>query len=500
MNQIELFSVLKVAEFIGKEPDQTIVSSIENDHRLIKKDACFIAIKGINFDGHSVLQDAINRGAKILIVEEVPSNIDSKEVVLVKVDSTIRAQALLINHYLDQPSTKMKLVAVTGTNGKTTTSTLISQLLELLNHTTGLIGTIEYKIADKTIEAVNTTPDSLRLQNLFDQMVKADCSDAIIEASSHALQLGRLSYTDVDCAIFTNLTREHLDFHKTMENYAFAKSLLFSQLGQRFNTQGSKLSIINLDEEIADMLMQVTSSEIATYSRLDHRATVYSSDISETDQGMMFNLHYQGNKYAVEIPMLGEYNVSNYLAVFLCLTVYYGYSVQTVLDVTKKLEGVPGRMQLIDEGQDYKIIVDFAHTPDALENVLSSVSANKKNRLISLMGHSGGNRDSGMRPELGDILFAHSDIVVLTADNPRNESVEKICKEMLGTHDEKEYHIIENREKAIQTALDMAQPNDVLVFAGKGIEPYQIIGEDEVHVPYNEIEIIENYLRHKKGE
>lgn len=499
MNQIELLSPIKVKELYGLTPSNDQVTALVNDHREVVKGSCFIAIRGYNFDGHSVLAEVIEHGARILVVEEVPKDINIDDVVVVKVESTQRIQALLANIFYQEPSKQLKVVAVTGTNGKTTTSTLISELLEELNHTTGLIGTNGYKIADEHIPSENTTPNSLRLQSLFKQMVDSNCDDAVIEASSHALQLGRLSYTDVDCAIFTNLTREHLDFHKTMEHYAYAKSLLFSQLGQSLNKGTTKLSIINLDSEFSELMMEVTSSELATYSLSDTNATVYASEITENPEGIEFKLHYNNRVYYSQIPMLGEYNVSNYLAAFLCLTLFYGYSAQAVIDATDHFNGVEGRMQIVDLGQPFKVIVDFAHTPDALDNVLSSLITNKENRLIAMMGHSGGNRDSGMRPELGDILFKYADVVVLTADNPRNENVEKICREMLGNHNEKEYFIIPDRKEAIHTILDFAEVGDTILFAGKGAEPYQIVGENEEHLPYNEVEIIENYLKKTKG-
>lgn len=492
MNQINLLSVINNKQVYGKAATSQTVTALVNDHRKIENGACFIAIKGQNFDGHSVLKEAIEAGAKILVVEDLPAELPSDQVVWVKVPSTYRAQAILANHYYQEPSVKLDLVAVTGTNGKTTTTTMISELLTILGHRTGLIGTLHYKVDQTYYPAINTTPDALKLQGLFKEMVDRGCDDAIIEASSHALALGRIWYTDVDCAIFTNISREHLDFHKTMDHYAYAKSLLFAHLGERFVKGQAKLAIINADDAYADTMMQASGAEVATYSLKDSKATVYAHSIESLDAGIRFVLQFQGKDYQIQLPMLGSYNVANYAAAFLCLALYYHFSVEDILQATTKFKGVRGRMQMIDEGQDYQVIVDFAHTPDALENVLIDLEKHKRGRLITLMGHSGGNRDSGMRPDLGDILFKYSDWVVLTADNPRHENVTKICQEMRQNHEEKPYTIIEDRQEAIAFILDHAQSNDTILFAGKGGEPYQVIGDD--YVPFDEIEIVREIL------
>ena len=231
----ELLSVLVDVQIFGTDYSTLELSSIVNDTRKVTENGSFIAIKGENFDGHDALDDVIKAGAKLLIVEKLPGNWKELDAMFVKVTSTYRAQAVLASKFFNMPSESLNLVAVTGTNGKTTTSTMISDLLNALGHKTGLIGTIHYKVDETYYPAVNTTPNALELQRLYNEMLIAGCKDAIIEASSHALSLGRIWYSDIDCAIFTNLTREHLDFHKTMDNYAYAKSLLFAQLGQQFH-------------------------------------------------------------------------------------------------------------------------------------------------------------------------------------------------------------------------------------------------------------------------
>ena len=489
----ELISVLSDTQVFGKDYSTLELSSIVNDTRKVEENSVFIAIKGERFDGHQALAAVSQAGAKLLIVEALPENWQSLDAMLVKVSSTYRAQAILANKFFNMPSQQLKLVAVTGTNGKTTTSTMISDLLMSLGRKTGLVGTIHYKVDQTYYPAVNTTPNALELQSLYAEMLSAGCEDAIIEASSHALSLGRIWYSDVDCAIFTNLTREHLDFHKTMAHYANAKSLLFAQLGQQFHHGKPRLAIVNVDDPYHDIMMAATAADIVTYSLTDTKATAYATDFASQRGTSSFNLHFSGEVYSVTLPMLGEYNVSNYLAAFLTMTIYYGFEVEAVLSATREFQGVTGRMQSIDEGQDFTAIVDFAHTSDALERVLQELSGRKKQKLIALTGHSGGNRDSGARPELGDLLFKYADEIVFTADNPRFEALDKIVSELVQEHTEKPFVVVEKREEAIEYAIKYANTDDIILFAGKGGEAYQIIGDQ--YLPYDEVAVVREALK-----
>lgn len=489
----ELISVLFDTQVFGIDYSTLELSSIVNDTRKVEENSCFIAIKGEQFDGHQALAAVVQAGAKLLIVEELPSNWQEMEAMFVKVTSTYRAQAILANKFYRMPSQQLNLVAVTGTNGKTTTSTMISDLLMTLGRKTGLVGTIHYKVDQTYYPAVNTTPNALELQSLYAEMLSAGCKDAIIEASSHALSLGRIWYSDVDCAIFTNLTREHLDFHKTMEHYANAKSLLFAQLGQQFHDGKPRIAIINLDDPYHDIMMAATAADIVTYSLRDDQATAYATGVTSHRGSTTFDLHYAEQKHLVKIPMLGEYNISNYLAAFLTLTKHFGFEAVDVLKATQEFRGVTGRMQSISEGQKFTAIVDFAHTPDALERVLQELAGRKNKRLIALTGHSGGNRDSGARPEIGDLLFKYADEIIFTADNPRFEGVEKIVSELVQQHTEKPYCVIEKREEAIKYAIAHAQLDDIILFAGKGGEAYQIIGDE--YIAYDEVAIVRQTIK-----
>ncbi|UUX34003.1 UDP-N-acetylmuramoyl-L-alanyl-D-glutamate--2,6-diaminopimelate ligase [Fundicoccus culcitae] len=485
----QLIKVLGDYQLFGQPLDELAnIDTLINDSRQAQTNSCFIAIKGENFDGHQAIEAVVAQGTQLLIVEKWEDAWLKLEASFILVPSTYRAQAILANQFYGEPTTKMNVVAVTGTNGKTTTSSIISDLLNVLGHKTGLIGTIHYKVDQTYYPAVNTTPNALRLQELFSEMVEVGVKDAIIEASSHALALGRLWYTDVDCAIFTNITREHLDFHKTMEAYTYAKSLLFAQLGQKFNDGKPRLAILNADDDHSPIMAQATGANIVTYSLSDSKATAYMTEFHSGVGTIDFKFVYHQTEYAVQLPMLGEYNISNYLAAFLCLVTFYQFEPEAVVNATTSFKGVSGRMQAINRGQNFTAIVDFAHTPDAIEHVLKELTRKKKQRLIVLFGHSGGNRDSQARPEIGDILFEYADYIVFTADNPRFEPVAKICRELIQNHTEKPYTIIEDRKEAIQHAVQEAKVDDIILFAGKGGESYQVIGNE--NVPYNEAETV----------
>lgn len=468
------------------------ISKIVNDTRELVQDCVFVAIKGETFDGHVAVQEVAKAKAKLMVVEYLPENWEDYELTYMVVPSTYRAQAVLANAFYQKPSEQLNVIAVTGTNGKTTISTMISELLMHKKRKTGVIGTLHYKVDQTFYSAPNTTPNAVLLQSLFAEMVNAGCQDAVIEASSHALALGRLSYTDIDCAIFTNLTREHLDFHVTMDHYAYAKSLLFAQLGQQFHQGKPRIGVVNLDDPYAEVMIQATSAEILTYSLQHENATLYASNMQQAIGGQTFDVTHRGTTINVFLPMLGDYNVANFLAVALCLMYYYEWSLVEVVQAVREFKGVEGRMEVIRQGQLFEVIVDFAHTPDAVARVLSAARKTAKKRLVTIIGHSGGNRDSGARPEIGDYVFQYSDYIIFTADNPRHESVTKICAELIGSHQEVPYEIIEDRVAAVNRAIDLAQEGDMLVFAGKGGEPYQIIADEKV--PYSEAQVIRQAL------
>ena len=349
------------------------------------------------------------------------------------------------------------------------------------------------KIGEERIETRNTTPEILTVHETLQKVKEIGGDTCIMEVSSHALQLGRVWGIDYNVAVFTNLTHEHLDLHKTMENYAHAKSLLFSQLGNHSKNGKPRVAILNSDEEHYEQFAYSTPCEVVSYG-FDENADIRATDIQTNGAMTSFNVTMNGKQLPVSIPMIGLFNVYNVLAAF-AVAVINGISLERAVELMKRFPGVGGRMQMIQQGQPFQVIIDFAHTPDGLENVLMTLEKVKMNRVITIMGHSGGNRDSSMRPELGEIAFEKSDYVILTADNPRHEPLEEIYKGILsGRKNEKiAYECIDDRIEAVKRALEIAQEGDILLFAGKGVEPYQVIGDE--YIPYNEVETVIECLK-----
>ena len=362
---------------------------------------------------------------------------------------------------------KSPILGVTGTNGKTTTTTLLTQVME----STGLPIKVGGNIGDSLSEAAFNMPEGGYL---------------IAELSSYQLETIK-SFCPLG-AIVLNVTPDHLARHKTMENYAHAKSLLFSQLGNHSKNEKPRVAILNRDQEYFEQFAYSTSAEIISYG-FTEEADIRATEIESNGAMTTFVVTVNGERFPVMIPMIGLFNVYNVLAAF-GVAMVNGISLRKAIEKIAKFPGVGGRMQLIQKGQPFQVIIDFAHTPDGLENVLSTLEEVKINRVITIMGHSGGNRDSSMRPELGEIAFEKSDYVILTADNPRQESLEKIYSEIVSgrKNENTPYECVDDRKQAIERALELAQEGDILLFAGKGVEPYQVIGEE--YIPYNEVETV----------
>nr|WP_315103706.1 UDP-N-acetylmuramoyl-L-alanyl-D-glutamate--2,6-diaminopimelate ligase [uncultured Catonella sp.] len=485
----ELLSYIKVKKICG-DIENIDIEYISEDSRAIKNGAAFICIEGSQADGHLFVENAKNNGAKIFIASK---NIADKagDVPVVYVKDTLKVMGLLSNVLYGEPSKKLFMVGITGTNGKTTTSYLINHIFETVNLKTGLIGTIHHKIGKKIIPTKNTTPISATLQGLLKQMAVEKCDTCIMEVSSHALALDRVLGCDFDCAVFTNLSHEHLDLHKTMENYAHTKELLFTQLGHNLKNAKLKTAILNIDDKYSKEYKAHTPAEVITYGINDKTADFYADEILFDDWKMKFDLHFLGDVYKVETNLVGLFNVYNVLAA-ICTAFAKGIAISEAIESLKSFSGVSGRMETVNTDKSYKIIIDFAHTPDGLMNVLETLSKISHNRIITLIGHSGGNRDSSMRPALGKIALENSDEVVFTADNPRNESVEHIVEGLIADCAKTNYTVIEDRKKAIEYAFSIAGENDIVLLAGKGAEPYQVIGSE--YLPYSEIETVKEIL------
>ena len=491
----ELAQLIYLKKIEGNLSGVTI-DFLAQDSRKVRPNTLFFCIDGVTVDGHRFAAAAKEKGAVAFVASKsIKNQVGDTPVIYVK--DVTRVMALLANHFYGYPTQSLQMIGVTGTNGKTTVTHMIDALLEKPNKPTALIGTIYRKIGPKIIQTHNTTPEILTLHETFQELKEIGGEICMMEVSSHALQLGRIWGLDYDCAVFTNLTHEHLDLHKTMEQYAHAKSLLFSQLGNYVGENSkSKVAILNADDEQFQMFEYSTPVQVISYG-ITANADFKAENIRTENGHTIFELAIQQEeRYLVDMPLLGTFNVYNMLSA-IAVAYVYGVSIEEILKKVKVFKGVAGRMQSVDKGQDFQVIVDFAHTPDGLENVLDSLAQIPHGKIITVVGHSGGNRDSSMRPELGRIALTKSDHVVFTADNPRTEPLVNIYEGLLSAVDKNSvsYECIDKREFAIEKALQLASTGDIVLLAGKGVEPYQIIGE--VEYPYNEIEIVESLLMDK---
>ncbi|MCM3114033.1 UDP-N-acetylmuramoyl-L-alanyl-D-glutamate--2,6-diaminopimelate ligase [Neobacillus sp. MER 74] len=456
--------------YLGEDPE---ITSIENDNRKVQSGSLFICIKGYTVDGHDFAESAVKSGAAAVLAER-PLLLDVP-VILVK--DTTRAMAVLADAFYEQPTKNLHLIGITGTNGKTTTSHLIEKIFSDANQKTGLIGTMYTKIAEKTIETKNTTPESLTLQKTFRQMVEAGVDIAVMEVSSHALDLGRVHGCDYDVAVFTNLTQDHLDYHKTMDEYKRAKSLLFAQLGNTFDQKKPKFAVLNADDPASDMYRRSTAAHVITYG-IDNIADLQAKNIQMTSSGTQFELVVHSEKYPIKMQLIGKFSVYNVLA-SIAASVVSGIDIKAVIQSIEGVKGVSGRFELVNAGQDFTVIVDYAHTPDSLENVLKTVQHFAKKKVFVIVG-CGGDRDRTKRPLMAQIACQWSTNPILTSDNPRSEDPLAILKDMEAGVQGSAYRMIPDRKEAIQTAIREASAGDVILIAGKGHETYQIIG-NEVH-------------------
>lgn len=456
--------------------DGTIeITGISYDSRTTKRGDLFVAVSGFAVDGHKFIPMAIEKGAAAILCERAPEC----EIPYILVDSTRAALAPVSAAWFDYPAKKMKMLAVTGTNGKTSVTYLLKAVLEqALGAKVGLVGTIQNMIGDVAIETERTTPESYELQALFAQMYEAGCTYVLMEVSSHALVLNRVDCISFALGIFTNLTEDHLDFHKTMEEYGRAKAMLFAHCER---------AVINLDDAAYPLMCANAVCPVFSYSKSKNEADLVAKNIRLLSEGVSFEA-VSGNDIArMELGIPGEFTVYNALAV-VGAALQLGISLSAISKALHSAKGVKGRIEVVPTpGKDYTILIDYAHTPDGLENVLRSVKGFCKGRLIAVFG-CGGDRDPIKRPIMGRIGVELSDLAVITSDNPRTENpnqiIEQIVAGFAGT--EKPYVVIENRREAIRWAMDHAQRDDIIVLAGKGHETYQILGTEKTHLDERE--------------
>ncbi|MFD1038561.1 UDP-N-acetylmuramoyl-L-alanyl-D-glutamate--2,6-diaminopimelate ligase [Virgibacillus byunsanensis] len=478
MNTHELLSCLRFKKINGALPNH--ITNIHQDSRKVENDTMFICIRGFTVDGHEYYKDAIENGATVILAEE-ELKIDSDHVALVIVNSTAKAMALLANKFFDYPSTKLTTIGVTGTNGKTTVTSLIHSILRNDNQKSALSGSIGLELGKEFYYNENTTCDALTNQKMLRKVHDQGVDHMIMEVSSHGLAQGRLWGIDFDIVVFTNLTHDHLDYHNTMEQYSNTKSLLFSQLGN--DLSAFKCLILNEDDPQSNQYKAVTPFESISYSienTSDFKATniIYKSDMTS------FTLHSPEGTYDVEMKLLGKFNIYNVLAATASLYAK-GITVERLVELIKKLSPVNGRMEKVNISAPVTMYIDYAHTPDAIEKSISSVMPFKKQKIIFLAGTSG-DRDRYKRPLMAE-KASLADYVILTVNDPRFENATTILADMEQGMQHHHYKSIPDRKKAITHAIEVSEPGDIIILAGKGQEEYQII--ENKKYPHSDIKI-----------
>ncbi len=462
------------------------ILDIQNDSRKVKKNTLFIAEKGFTVDGHNYIKKAIENGAIAIVIQDDVEIED--DLTFIKVENSTDAMAKFASNFYEESWKKMNMVGITGTNGKTSTTYFIKSILEANKEKVGILGTMGALIDNNPRDLDNTTPNSLIIHNLLGEMVKAKVDTCVMEVSSHALDLKRVEYMDFQIGIFTNLTKEHLDYHETMENYFQSKIKLFYKT--------NKYNILNIDDpygrKILDLLKRETP--ILTYG-IKNKADIFASDIEYSLSKVEFTLNTPLGKRRIKLNVPGEFSIYNGLAAAAC-----GYAMEIDLDLIKKglesVQGVKGRFEVVPTNTDYTVIIDFAHTADSLEKVLTVMDEFAEGRKVVVFG-AGGNRDKTKRPEMGETVARHADFSIVTSDNPRYEDPEKIIEDVLvGTKKiGGKYVSIVDRIDAIKYALKNAKPKDIILLAGKGHETYTILG-DEI-IPCDEKQIVLDYLKNK---
>lgn len=482
----KLIHPLDVLERIGE--DDVTITGIQSDSRKVKKDFLFVAVRGTTVDGHAYIDAAIAKGAVAVVCEEIPSHSEEngisseRKTIFIRVKDSADALGKIVSTWYDNPSDKLTLVGVTGTNGKTTIATLLYEMFRKMGHKVGLISTVCNYIDGEAIPTEHTTPDPITLHSLMARMVDAGCKYAFMEVSSHSIDQKRISGLSFDGGIFTNLTRDHLDYHKTVENYLKAKKKFFDDL------PADAFALTNADDKSGLVMLQNTPAKKVTYSLRT------LADI----KGKILESHFDGTEMIINgreviVPFVGRFNAYNLLAVY-GTAMLLGKTQEETLTVLSTLHSVAGRFETIQSPLGYTAIVDYAHTPDALTNVLNGIKEvlDGRGRIITVVG-AGGNRDKGKRPLMAKEAAKLSDQVILTSDNPRFEEPDEIIKDMvagLSKADMERTLCITDRAQAIKTATMLAKKGDVILVAGKGHEDYQEVKGVKHH--FDDREVIRN--------
>jgi UDP-N-acetylmuramoyl-L-alanyl-D-glutamate--2,6-diaminopimelate ligase len=492
----DLLRVMERPVALPREVLDREVRDITHDSRKVIPGSLFVAVRGFHSDGHQFISQAFKRGAVAVVAEHGATDTTSADAVVL-VEDTRRALALLAGAFYGHPSRRLKLIGVTGTNGKTTTTYLVKAIVEAAGSASGLIGTIDYRVGGRVYPAPNTTPDALDLQRLLAEMADLGASFCIMEASSHALELGRTVGCDFAAAAFTNLTHDHLDFHKTMESYFRAKLQLFTGLSP------DAVAVVNADDARAAEIVGATRARVITTGMTQAANVRPSGTIRHGLNGLSFSAATPAGTVPVESPLVGRHNIYNILTA-IGLGIAMGFEAGVIAAGIANMKAVPGRMEKVAAGQPFGVIVDYAHTEDALVRLLEAAREITEGRIITVFG-CGGDRDRTTRPKMGAAAAKGSDIVIVTSDNPRTEDPLAIIGEIEGgmaagavrvvlpaeVHPGADgmtpYVVVPDRRRAIAEAVSMAKPGDVVVIAGKGHEDYQLIGEKKIHFDDREV-------------
>lgn len=448
------------------------VKNIRVESRKVNKGDAFICIRGYKEDGHDYAFAAEAQGAAVVIAER-KLDIHIPQII---VPDTTRALALIANAFYENPTQNLNVIGITGTNGKTSITYILEAIFQAHKMKTGIIGTIQKKIGNESYETENTTPHALELQHTFSRMLKSQVDVCMMEVSSHALDLGRVFGCDFNLAIYTNLSQDHLDYHKSMDAYFHSKSLLFSQLGNEYCIEGQKHAIINIDDSYADQLKKVTSQHILTYG-INKKADVFATDICYSSMESTFTLHTPIGSIDINTPLIGSFNVYNMLAAT-CAAILNEVPLQTIASTLEKMQGIDGRFEQVMEGQPFSVIVDYAHTPDSLENVLCTVNEFAKGHVYVVVG-CGGDRDRTKRRFMAQIATKFAHRAIFTSDNPRTENPKHILSDMIEELEASNFTTIMDRKEAIQFAVEKAEQDDIIIIAGKGHETDQTIGNQK---------------------
>ncbi len=488
MTFAELVEPLQASERQGNL--DVAVISLTDDSRAVKPGSVFVAVRGERVDGHAFVGKAVEAGAAALVLQKGLNVTAASSIPVVRVDDSRRALGVLAGRFYREPASRLCMVGVTGTNGKTTVTYLCKGVLETAGRRVGLIGTVAYQIGDERLPAAHTTPGAVELQALLARMVGAGMNAAVMEVSSHALAMDRTTGCEFDVAIFTNLTQDHLDFHRDMDGYFQAKLRLFADLDPAGRKLRPKRAIVNIDDARGARVCGASRVPVWTYA-IQKPADIRAEDVRLALSGTRFTAATPHGRFPVESRLVGEHNVYNILAA-IGVGLHEGLSPEIIQRGIASVVNVPGRFERVEAGQDFTVVVDYAHTDDALLRLLTAAQALKTGRVITVFG-CGGDRDRGKRPKMGRVAARLSDVVFLTSDNPRSEDPAAILREIeVGVREALadrriRYEVIADRRAAIEAAVREAKSGDTVLIAGKGHEDYQIVGAARHHFDDREV-------------